>query len=157
MLADSTPLTTAPSVHSAYVNGNWSPKLLPRERSVVSGATQDFNVENISEDVAIEAEEVDEEPFGGIAVTLLDESLDEVPRIPRRPTKGVENHLSDVSDEEVDRLPPARYRSEIEELVDCNCFKWIEASSLSQKEWGSLFMSSVAKRELDKKFEAYFV
>nr|CDJ88701.1 unnamed protein product [Haemonchus contortus] len=93
-----------------------------------SGATQDFNFVNISEDVAIKAEEVDEEPLGGIAVTLIDESLDEVPRIPRHPPKRVENRLSDVSDEEKDRFPPARYRSGIEELVDCKCFRYVATS-----------------------------
>ncbi|KAK6031945.1 hypothetical protein OSTOST_01879 [Ostertagia ostertagi] len=91
---------------------------------VASGANQGSNVTNNSEDVPIEVVEVDEEPSGEIPDAPFNESLDEVPRVPRHSSIGIANHLSDVSDEEMDQLPRARgNRPEIDELVDCDGFR----------------------------------
>ncbi|KAK5982321.1 hypothetical protein GCK32_007673, partial [Trichostrongylus colubriformis] len=77
-------------------------------------------------DVPIEVVEVDEEPSGEIPDAPFNESSEEVTRVPRRSSIQIANHLSDVSDEELDQLPRAQgNRPEIDELVDCDDFRHV--------------------------------
>ncbi|EYB89672.1 hypothetical protein Y032_0229g2926 [Ancylostoma ceylanicum] len=75
-----------------------------------------------SEDVPIEVVEVDVENTGDVPDAPFNDSLDGVPPITGTST-AADNHLCDVSDDEMDQLPRARPNKELDELVDCDGFR----------------------------------
>ncbi|KHJ99867.1 hypothetical protein OESDEN_00141 [Oesophagostomum dentatum] len=75
-----------------------------------------------SEDVPIEVVEVDVENTGDVPDAPFNDSLDGVPPITGTST-ALDNHLCDVSDDEMDQLPRARPNKELDELVDCDGFR----------------------------------
>ncbi|RCN42916.1 hypothetical protein ANCCAN_11140 [Ancylostoma caninum] len=64
----------------------------------------------------------DSENTGDVPDAPFNDSLDGVPPITGTST-AAENHLCDVSDDDMDQLPRARPNKELDELVDCDGFR----------------------------------
>ncbi|KAK6766945.1 hypothetical protein RB195_026297 [Necator americanus] len=75
-----------------------------------------------SEDVAIEVVEVDTENAGDVPDAPLNDSLDGVPPLTGT-SMAANNHLCEVSDDEMDQLPKGRPNKELDQLVDCDSFR----------------------------------
>ncbi|ETN80736.1 hypothetical protein NECAME_08977, partial [Necator americanus] len=74
------------------------------------------------EDVAIEVVEVDTENAGDVPDAPLNDSLDGVPPLTGT-SMAANNHLCEVSDDEMDQLPKGRPNKELDQLVDCDSFR----------------------------------